>query len=178
MYRLFIAVPIPSQIKRNLLQLRSNIPGAKWTLDDQFHITLKFIGEVDGQVFSDIRNKLSEIIMDKFLLQIKGVGYFASGKLPKSLWAGLEESQQLIRLKNKLERSLYLCGINREGRKFRPHVTLARLKNIQINSVSNFLFSNDNFTTENFIIDEFRLYSSKLYPHGAVHNIEAVYSLE
>lgn len=182
MYRLFIAVPIPSHIKSSLLQLRVNIPGAKWIPEDQLHITLKFIGEVDGHVFKDIRNKLSEIKMDQFPLQIKGVGYFPPGNsskrsVPKVLWAGIGDLIYLSRLKNKIESTLNESGIKREGRKFNPHVTLARLKNSHPQSITDFLSAYSTFKSDSFRVEEFRLYSSKLLPGGAVHNIEAVYPL-
>lgn len=183
MYRLFIAVPIPDHIKNKLLSLEVNISGAKWTHEDQLHITLKFIGEVNGQIFRDIRNKLSEIKMDQFLLQIKGVGYFPPGNFhkrsaPKVLWAGIEDAVLLIRLRNKIESTLNECGIKREGRKFNPHVTLARLRNSHSNSVAEFLSAHSTFKSKKFNVGEFRLYSSKLLPGGAVHNIEAVYPLD
>ena len=183
MYRLFIAVPIPDYIKNSLLQLKVNIPGAKWTQEDQLHITLKFIGEVDGQVFNDIRKILSEIKMDQFPLQIKGVGYFPPGNFhkrsaPKVLWAGIEDVVLLTRLRNKIESTLNECGIKREGRKFNPHITLARLRNSHPNSITEFLSAYSTFKSDSFGVGEFRLYSSKLLPGGAVHNIEAVYSLD
>ncbi|MCK5675174.1 MAG: RNA 2',3'-cyclic phosphodiesterase [Spirochaetales bacterium] len=182
MYRLFIAVPIPDHIRSSLLQLRVNIPGAKWTQEDQLHTTVKFIGEVDGQMFRDIRNKLSEIKIEQFPLQITGVGSFPPGNSskrssPKVLWAGIEDLILLTRLRNKIESTLNELGIKREGRKFSPHVTLARLKKSNSHGVVEFLSGHSAFKSESFGVEEFRLYSSKLLPGGAVHNIEAVYPL-
>ena len=182
MYRLFIAVPIPDNIKNSLLRLKANISGAKWTQEDQLHITLKFIGEVEGQVFREIRNKLSEIKMDQFQLQIKGVGYFPPGSsskrsVPKVLWAGIEEITFLTRLRNRIEGSLNECGIKRESRKFNPHITLVRLKNSHFHNITDFLSIHSTFKSDSFPVGEFRLYSSKLLPGGVVHTIEAVYPL-
>ena len=182
MYRLFVAVPIPDHIKSSLLQLRVNIPGAKWTDGDQLHITLKFIGEVDSQKFIEIRDKLLEIRMDQFQLQIKGVGYYPPGNsskrnVPKVLWAGIGDPVYITKLRNKIENTFNELGLKREGRKFNPHVTLARLKNSHSLSIAEFLSAYTNFKSDNFRVGEFRLYSSKLLPGGAVHNIEAVYKL-
>lgn len=177
MYRLFVAAPIPDNIKEKLLDLHLNIPGAKWTSGDQLHITLKFIGEVDGDLFKDIRSSLLEIKAHKFLLGIKGVGHFPPGSSPKVLWAGLNDKVPLIKLKNEIENTLEECNIKRESRKFSPHITLARLKNTHINRVKEFLSVYSTLRMEDFNVDEFRLYSSKLYSRGAVHNIEAVYPL-
>jgi RNA 2',3'-cyclic 3'-phosphodiesterase len=176
MKRLFVAVPIPDQIKEALLNTKTNIPGARWIDKDHLHLTLKFLGEVDGQNFRIIRDSLSEIIIEKFLLKIKGVGFYPPGNFPKVLWAGVENQPQLTILRNKIESNLYSLGIKREGRKFKPHITLSRLKNSQVSRVSEFLSTFSSFKTESFLINEFRLYSSKLYPRGAVHTIEGIYT--
>lgn len=182
MCRLFVAVPLPDNIKKSLLQLKVNIPGAKWSQDDQLHITIKFIGEVDGRIFHDIRNKLAEIDVDQFSLQIKGSGSFPPGNsskrsMPKVLWAGFDDITLLTKLRNKIESILAECEIKRKGRKFTPHVTLARLKNSHFHSIKDFLVVHSTFRSEIFNVEEFRLYSSKLLPGGAVHTIEAVYPL-
>jgi len=177
MYRLFIAVPVPENIKERLLELKLNIPGTKWTPEDQLHITLKFIGEVDNLSFKVIKDSLSEIKMGQFPLGFKGVGSFSTGKSPKILWAGLTDNSLLKQLRNKIESTLNECGIKREGRKFSPHVTLARLRNPNLHNITEFLSTRADFRSESFIVEEFRLYSSKLYPRGAVHTIEAVYPL-
>ena len=183
MYRLFVAVPVPDHIKNSLLQLKINISGAKWIEKEQLHITLKFIGEVDGQLFCDIRKKLSEIRMDHFSLRFKGVDHFPPGNSrrgspPKVLWAGVEDKVLLVKLKAGIEIALSECGIKRESRKFKSHITLARLKNPHLQSVINFLSANSTFRSGSFRVGEFRLYSSKLLPGGAVHNIEAIYPLD
>ena len=180
MYRLFIAVPVPEPVKSRLMKLKLNIPGAKWTPSDQIHITLKFIGEIDGLTFSDIRQKLSEIKMQSFSIILKGVGYFPPGSFskrsgPRVLWSGLEDKENITKLRNKIENNLNKMGIGREGRKFHPHVTLARLKNTNVQKISEFISVYSEFLTEPFLIEEFRLYSSRLLSQGAVHKIEAVY---
>jgi len=177
MPRLFIAVPIPVKMKDKLLSLKLNIPGARWVDRDQLHLTLKFIGEVKDQSLNDIRDNLSEILMEKFLLKIKGVGFFPPGNSPKVLWAGLEKQPELTRLRNKIDTNLNSLGIKRGGGKFRPHITLARLKSSNISRVLEFLKVNNPFLTELFQVKEFSLYSSRLYPDGAVHSLEAVYPL-
>jgi len=177
MPRLFIAVPIPEVIKNKLLSLKLNISGARWVDKDQLHLTINFIGEVEDQSLKDIRDNLSEVLMGKFLLKNKGVGFFPSGSSPKVLWAGLEKQPELIRLRNKIDTNLNSLGIKRGGGKFSPHITLARLKNSNISLIRDFLSTYSTFETESFLIDKFRLYSSKLYPRGAVHSIEDEYYL-
>ncbi len=183
MYRLFIAVPVPENIKSDLVSLRTNISGAKWADIDQLHITLKFLGEVEGQVFYAVREKLSEIKMEGFSLRFNGVGHFPpgnlrSGRTPRVLWAGLEDIGTLKKLRNRIESVLTEIGIDRDRRKFNPHVTLARLRSPNLKSATDFLSSHNSYKSENFPVREFMLYSSTLLPAGAVHTIEEIYPLK
>jgi RNA 2',3'-cyclic 3'-phosphodiesterase len=180
--RLFIAVPVPEHIKENLLRLKINIHGAKWTEKDQMHITLKFIGQVEGHIFNEIIRCLSDIEFEKFSVNFNGVGVFHTGNSQrkgssKILWSGIEKSDSLKMLKNKIDAALLDCGIVRKERKYHPHVTVARLKNVYPDNITGFLSRSNTFKSVDFIVNEFILYSSILSPKGAVHNIEGVYTL-
>ncbi len=177
MYRLFIALDMPGRIKNDLKNLCGGIPGAKWVDEDQLHITLRFIGEVDGSAFNDIKECLSDVKNSRFTMRLKGVGSFPPGRTPKILWAGVEDKTHLVRLHNSLESVLVECGLDREHRKFHPHITLARLNNPSVRRVADFLSVHSMFKTAKFTISEFHLYSSILTPKGAVHNLEVSYPL-
>ena len=96
MPRLFIAVDLPDTIKENLESMSFGIPGAKWVRPEQLHLTVRFIGEVDGALFRDIKNILDEVSAAAFSLQLKGVGYFPPRGAPRVLWVGLEKSEPLL----------------------------------------------------------------------------------
>lgn len=177
MYRLFIAVDMPGRIKNELNKLCNGIPGARWISDDQLHLTLRFIGEVDGSVFDDIKECLTDVENSRFRMRLKGVGSFPPGGTPKILWAGVEDKTQLVRFHKRIESVLVECGLGREHRKFHPHITLARLNNPPVRRVADFLSVHSMFKTVKFTVSEFHLYSSILNPKGAVHHLEAVYPL-
>ncbi len=177
MPRLFIAVDLPEIIKANLEAMTFGIPGAKWVPLDQVHLTVRFIGEVDGGLFHDIKNILDEISLASFSLQLKGVGYFPPRGTPRVLWVGLGKSEPLQRLRKKIDSALLRVRVEPEGRKFSPHITLARLKNSPVQKIANFLSGNGLFSQEPFQVEDFKLYSSLLSPKGAFHKVERVYSL-
>jgi 2'-5' RNA ligase len=177
MPRLFIAVDLPEKIKKNLKSMAFGIPGAKWVSPEQLHLTVRFIGEVDGALFSDIKNILDEINSAAFSLQLKGVGYFPPRGAPRVLWIGLEKSEPLQLLKKKIDTKLLRVGVEPEGRKFSPHITLARLKKSPVHKIANFLSGNGLFSQEPFQVEDFKLYSSILSPKGAYHKVERIYPL-
>jgi 2'-5' RNA ligase len=177
MPRLFIAVDLPAETKNNLESISYGIPGAKWIDPQQIHLTVRFIGEVDGTTFLDIKTALEQVSLKPFSLALKGVGHFPPRGKPRVLWVGIEQSQPLQSLKGRIDKILATVGLQPEGRKFSAHITLARLKNSPIHMVANFLAGNGLFSQEPFEIKDFKLYSSTLTPKGAIHKVEKVYPL-
>ena len=177
MPRLFIAVDLPGTMKKNLETMFLGIPGARWVALDQLHLTVRFIGEVDGALFLDIKNTLEEVSISPFGIQLKGVGHFPPRGAPRVIWVGLEKSEPVQLLRKKIDGALLQIGLEPEGRKFSPHITLARLKNTPLQKVADFLSANGLFSQEPFQIDDFKLYSSTLTPKGAIHKVERVYYL-
>ena len=177
MPRLFIAVDLPAGIKNNLEIMSYGIPGAKWIDPQQIHLTVRFIGEVDGTTFLDIKTALEQVSLEPFSMALKGVGHFPPRGKPRVLWVGIEQSEPLQSLKSRIDRILATVGLQPEGRKFSPHITLARLKNSPIDKVADFLAGNGLFSQEPFEIKDFKLYSSTLTPKGAIHKVEKVYPL-
>jgi 2'-5' RNA ligase len=177
MPRLFIAVDLPESMKENLELMSFGIPGAKWLPPEQLHLTVRFIGEVDGVLYGDIKNILDEISLASFSMQLKGVGYFPPRGTPRVLWVGLETNEPLHALRKKIDTALVKIGVDPERRKFSPHITLARLKNTPIQKIANFLAGNGLFRQEPFQVQDFKLYSSTLTRKGAIHTVERIYSL-
>ncbi len=177
MKRLFVAIDFPEQVKQRLSQLCYGLKGARWVPTEQFHITLKFIGDTNERDFFEIQEALREIEVPSFELKLKGLGCFPPRKESKILWVGIEKNESLLRLRNKVERTLAQIGVEREQRKFSPHLTLARLKNTTSGQIGNFVAVNGLFQTESIRISEFHLYSSVLTEKGAIHKIEETYSL-
>ncbi len=178
MIRLFTAIPLPQKIRAILHGMGRSLPGARPVPLDQIHITLRFIGEIEGSLLQDIKESLSSLKVDSFSLAIRGVGHFPPRGQPRVIWAGLYPTDKLSRLKRKIDSNLQQCGIPSEQRKFSPHVSLARLHNCPIKRVTEFLAGNSFLEFDELRINQFNLYSSKLTPKGAIHTLEQSFELQ
>ena len=178
MHRLFVAIDMPQDICDQLTGLLGGLQGARWDAHDQLHLTLRFIGEVDSPTFHDIADALGAVEAEAFELSLSGVGHFPPRGKAKILWAGVTASAALERLRDKTEAVLAGLGLERDNRKFAPHITLARFKNgAPAGPLGNYLAEHSLFATKPFPVSEFRLYSSHLSSSGAIHTIEATYPL-
>ena len=177
MHRLFVAVDLPSEIQEELATICFGLPGARWVPADQLHLTLRFIGEVDGNLFKDIKEMLSAVTTEPFTMRLKGVWHFPPRKRPRVIWVGIEANDPLLRLSGKVESVLVRGGLAPEGRKYSPHLTIARLKETPAVKAGNFIAANGLFASPSFTVQEFLLYSSKLTAKGAIHTIEKIYPL-
>lgn len=177
MIRLFISIEIPPIIRTFLHSMGRSLHGARAVPEDQIHITMRFIGEVEGSVLHDIRDHLSSVDAEPFFIKISGVGHFPPRGNPRVVWAGIEKNDQLFRLKKKLDRALYQAELPPDNRKFSPHITIARLNNCSLQRVTTFLSGNAFLQFDEFEVKSFHLYSSKLSHKGAIHTCEESYSL-
>ncbi len=177
MIRLFVAVDLPENIKEELGRICFGLPGAQWVPPDQLHLTLRFIGEVDGGLFREIREDLENVEARGFPMRLQGLGYFPPRQEPRVLWVGMEKSELLLQLRKRVDRQLAQLGIPAEKRNFSPHITIARLRETPLVRLTNFLSGNALFSLPEFQVDSFYLYSSILTPKGAIHQQEGAYSL-
>ncbi|MDE2501097.1 MAG: RNA 2',3'-cyclic phosphodiesterase [Alphaproteobacteria bacterium] len=174
--RLFVAVALPDEIARSLGMLQNGVPGARWQTRDQLHLTLRFIGEVDGQDAGVVDDALTTIAAPTFPAELKGVGAFG-GKHPRALWAGVATSEALHHLHSKIESALHRVGMEGDGRKYTPHVTLAKLKGTQYGHVIDFLTDHALYASVPFTVANFILYSSQLTANGSIYRVEKSYRL-
>jgi 2'-5' RNA ligase len=145
--------------------------------EDQIHLTLRFIGEVDGSTFLDIKESLAEVKSVPITLSVKGVGHFPPRGKPRVIWAGVAPAGDVVILRNRVNSALVQCGIEPEQRKFHPHITLARLKNSPTGKIAHFLAGNSLLESPEFTLERLTLFSSNLTPKGALHRVEAEYHL-
>ncbi|WP_457576147.1 RNA 2',3'-cyclic phosphodiesterase [Desulfomarina sp.] len=173
MKRIFIAVDLPENIRKGLTGLGSSLPRARTVPPDQLHLTVKFIGEVEGGILLDIQECLQETALKQtgFAIRLKGVGVFPPRSTPRVLWAGVKPKEPLTLLRNRMERTLKKIGVPEENRKYSPHITLARLKNCPIQRLQQFLAANSFLESPEFSVNGFSLYSSRLTPKGAIHTL-------
>ena len=177
MLRLFVAIDIPEDIRILMCGMGATIPGARPVPTDQLHLTLKFLGDTEPGLLADIRQALAAIEHGPIMMSLAGVGHFPPRGTPQVLWAGVEPAMEVISLRNQVEKTLAAIGIERDRRKFSPHITLARLRNSPLKRVIQFLAGNSLFTTPSFTVREFHLYSSTLSTKGAVHTLQASFPL-
>ena len=176
MLRLFVGIGFPPELKLQLSLLCSGLPGASWVDPGNFHLTLRFIGEIRGDVAADIDDALSQLRAHRFTLQLAGTGVFGGDK-PHSLWAGVERTPELVALRDKVEQVLIRAGLPPEPRKFAPHVTLARLRNPPLDELHEFLAAHAQFRAEPLPVEGFSLIASFQTKAGSVYEDQAEYPL-
>ncbi len=177
MFRLFVAIDPPAAIIARLGSLCAGVPGARWVEPDQMHLTLRFIGEVEGAGRDDVRSELGRVLAAPFTLTLRGTDCFGGRRRSRTLWVGIEPSPPLLELQAKIEAALGRAGVAPEGRKFLPHVTLARLKAGPPDRIARFLAETGGFKSEPFAVDAFALYESQLNRGGAAHTLDAGFPL-
>jgi 2'-5' RNA ligase len=177
MPRLFIAIDIPERIKDDIAATYIALPGARWVDETQLHLTLRFIGEVPGDVAGRIADTLSSVSGPTFTLAMKNVGFFPPRREPRILWAGIAENEEMMRLQARIERRLTSIGIDPDGRKFNPHITVARLNGTPPHKVAQYVTHHSLFATELFSVSAFHLYESYVRKEGAHHEKMASFEL-
>ena len=167
MHRLFVAIRPPVRVRDALLDMMGGISGARWQDDDQLHLTLRFIGEVDRHEGDDIHAVLGSIHQPRFDLAISGLGMFDRRGIPEVAWAGVAPQEPVLRLHKKVDQAIVRAGQEPERRAFHPHITLARLGR-GAGSVEGFLGSTG-VSSAPFTVDSFSLIESHLTPDRAVY---------
>jgi len=176
--RLFVGLELPWEVCQRLAMLSgAGIPGAKWVPAENYHVSLRFIGETPGHVAEEIDHTLASVNAPCFSLTLKGIGTFNKGGRSSVLWVGVERNPQLDHVQSKIETSLQRCGLEPERRRFQPHVTLARLDNPPEAKLANFVQAHNLFRADPVPVEHFTLFSSLLGKDHAVYTAEVEYAL-
>lgn len=178
MPRLFVALDLPDAVKQQITELCAfGLPGVSWVKLEQFHLSLRFIGEVESNRMDDIITCLSKVRASSLFINLKGVGTFPPNKTPRVIWVGVQKNELLLQLRNKVEFQLNQIGIPAERRKFHAHVTIGRVKSKKIKRMGSYLPHYDMFQAQSIALSEFTLFSSLLSPQGAIHTKVKNYQL-
>jgi len=173
--RLFTAIEIPESFHEELASLQEGVAGVHWTLEEHFHLTLRFIGDLDRRTAEDADDALASIAAKPFPVTLSGVGTF--GDPPRVLWAGVERSERLMHLVEKVDSALTRARVPFEARKYAPHVTLGRSRGPMPHHLADWLKRHGTFRTEAFLVSHFCLYSSVRTHQGSDYTVERVYVL-
>lgn len=176
MPRLFTGLELPSDIGLSLGMLRGGLPGARWIEPENYHITLRFIGDVDDRVAEDVAVLLGQVKRPGFELRLDGLNSFG-GRRPRAVIACVPAVAPLMELQAEHERVMRRIGLEPEGRKYTPHVTLARLRQSSSRQVADYLAERGPFRSPPFRIGRFVLYSARASIGGGPYLVEAAYPL-
>lgn len=175
--RLFVAIDVPDSHVDALRQLEDTSLEARWTPAHQFHLTLRFIGDVDEGAVDAIRSTLASVPGAMLTVRAGGLDVFPSRRRPRVLVVPVEADSSLVRLQRAIDGRLHALGIEPDSRPFNPHITVARLTRASPQSVRGYLRTHASFSLPPFEVDAFYLYESTLSSTGAVHERIGTFSL-
>lgn len=175
MPRLFTALELPDRVQARLGLIRGPLAGARWVEPENFHITLRFAGDIDNRTADEFAGFLDDIEFEPFDIRISGLGAFG-GRTPRVIWAGVE-GEKLELLQRAHERAARSAGLEPDPQTYRPHVTLARLRGTRPEAVARFLGSRGAVISEPFRVERFVLFSSRPGSGGGPYVPEQAYPL-
>ena len=176
MLRLFTGLEIPHDIKFELDMMKGGIAGARWIERENYHLTLRFVGDVEEGVARDLAEGLDAIAMPGFTVRLKGLDAFGGAK-PHAIYANAEPSPELKRLQAAHERVCRHVGLAGETRKFTPHVSLARLRRSDPGDVQRYIADHNLYESRPFEVDRFVLFTARPSRGGGPYSIAAEYPL-
>ncbi|MGD0333284.1 MAG: RNA 2',3'-cyclic phosphodiesterase [Xanthobacteraceae bacterium] len=176
MPRLFTALEIPRHVGQSLAMMRGGLPGARWIDPENYHLTLRFIGDIDDALAREIAGLLGRVQRAPFELRLDGLSSFG-GRKPRAVVAAAAPVAPLLELQAELERLLQRLGLEPEGRKYTPHVTLARLRDSSSREVADYLSVRAHYRSSSFAISRFVLFSSRSSVGGGPYVVEEAYPL-
>jgi 2'-5' RNA ligase len=176
MPRLFTGLEIPAELAETLALLRGGLPGARWIDPENYHLTLRFIGDVDDDIAVEVASVLGRVRRNGFDLRLDGLSSFG-GRKPRAVVAAVAPQPAVMELQAEHERLMQRVGLEPEGRKYKPHVTLARLRDSSSFEVAEYLSVQGAFRSTPFPVSRFVLFSSRASTGGGPYVVEAAYPL-
>ncbi|WP_211864139.1 RNA 2',3'-cyclic phosphodiesterase [Neoroseomonas soli] len=177
MLRLFVALALPSELRERVATLVGGIPGAKWVPPENYHLTLRFIGEIENWRAQEVDDALTAIRGNAFDLSLRGLGTFEKAGRIHALWVGVERNDAMTHLQGKVETALQRIGLPPERKRFSPHLTIARTERAPPEKVISFVQAHNLFRAEPVRVEYFTLFSSRLGKEASVYTPEVEYDL-
>jgi RNA 2',3'-cyclic 3'-phosphodiesterase len=176
MHRLFVGIRPPVPVLDALADVQDGIDGARWQSDEQLHLTLRFVGEVERPLANDLAESLGAITAPPFMLEGAGTGHFERKGRPHAVWARITPSPELDLLQRRVERACQQAGLPPEGRRYLPHVTLARLPG-RSGPIGGWLADTGTLRLPAWPVADFILYESHLGKGGSIYRPIVTYPL-
>lgn len=172
MIRLFYGLSLPDDVRDALCRLQHGLPGVRWLDADTFHITLRFIGEIDEDRARDLDHAMAHRLGRKPVapipLQVRGLGCFGEGQRARTIWAGVEPCAPLMALQSVVETVCQSEGLTAEGRSYRPHITLGKTSaRVDRARLEMMIAEYTSWTAPAFAADQITLFRSFLGRGGA-----------
>lgn len=177
MLRLFVALALPAELRSAIAGLAGGIPGARWVPPENYHLTLRFIGEIENWQAQEVDDALAAIRGHAFDLSLHGLGTFEKAGRIQTLWVGAERNDALTHLQGKVETALQRVGLPPERKRFSPHVTLARVDRAPPEKVITYVQAHNLFRAAPVRVEHFTLFSSRLGKEASVYTPEVEYDL-
>jgi 2'-5' RNA ligase len=177
MHRLFVAIVPPAPVRAQLLDLMGGVAGARWQSEEQLHLTVRFIGEVDRHLARDVDAALSGLHHPRFSIALNGLGGFERRGEPVTLWAGFAPHEPLHALHKKVDQALVRVGVEPDRRAYMPHVTIARLPR-GAGPVRALVEQSGGVAGPPFEVEELCLVESRLTPDGPLYSVAERYALD
>jgi 2'-5' RNA ligase len=176
--RLFIAFEIPEDINKILFTAQDKIVfDGKATKPKTFHLTLKFLGEVDKEKADKLIDELSKIKFSPLDVSLSEVGAFPNKNNPRVVWVGLEPHDHINNIQQQVDKACQDLGFDPDNR-FHPHLTLARIKFIKDKKQIKDCLDNLQVPKASFTVDSFKLIRSTLTPQGAEYDVLESFSAQ
>ncbi len=175
--RLFVGLPVPEPLATQLTLLGGGIEGARWEAAEKLHLTLRFLGDVDGGELAALDDALASVRAPAFALTLRGCGHFPPRGEPRALWIGVAPCPALLTLHDRIEAAVREAGFDPDARNFAPHVTLARLRSAPARKVAAWLSMHAMWEAPPFAVEDFTVYASVLGPRGSKYAPHARYPL-
>ena len=176
MPRLFTGIELPRSIADQLSLLQGGLEGARWIDRENFHVTLRFIGDFDHGTAREVVSALDRVRRGPITVTLDGLGAFGGNK-PHSVFVRIAPTQELIELQAEQERIMQRLGLKAERRSFIPHVTLARVRGMRPQTIAHWLSLRGGVMRISFEVERFVLYSSRDSVGGWPYVVEEDYPL-
>lgn len=176
MPRLFTGIEVPASTRDHLALLKGGLPGARWLDPENYHLTLRFVGDIDGRTAHEIAAILDKVRRRPFQLQIDGIRSLGSRR-PHSIVATIAPSRELMELQAEQERMMQKLGLPAEQRKYTPHITLARIRGAAERQIADYLSLRGALFVPGFPVERFVLFSSRDSVGGGPYLVEETYPL-